>query len=53
MHEQALWSPFPIEEFLAQPSYRGDGIGPDSDDVTDFVDPPWEASPSLGSGWGG
>ena len=30
----------------------GEGFGPTSSDVTDFVDSPWEASPSLRNEWG-
>ena len=48
----SLWS-----GYLAQPRYRREGLGPASSNVTDFVDSPWEASPSLrsrlGRRWGG
>ena len=42
-----------MEGYLAQPRYRDEGLGPASSNLTDFVDSPWEASPSLRSGWGG
>ena len=38
--------------YLAQPKYTGKNLGPASNDVTDFVDSPWEASHSLRSRWG-
>ena len=49
--ELALWSPFPMEGYLAQPRYSGEGLGPASIDVTDFVDSPWDASHSLRNRW--
>ena len=39
-----------MKEFLAQPRYRGEGLGTASSDVLVFVDSPGEASPSLRSG---
>lgn len=52
--ELALWSPFPINGYLAQPMCRRDGLDPASSDVTDFVDSPWESLPPLKHfcGWG-
>ena len=49
----SAWNPFPIEGYFAQHRYRGEGLGSASSDPTDFVDPPWEASPWLSCGWGG
>ena len=31
----------------------GEDLGPTPNYVTKLYDPPWEASPSLRSGWGG
>lgn len=39
-NELALWSPFPIKGYLAQPIYRRHGLDPASRDVTDVVDSP-------------
>ena len=41
-----------MEGYLVQPRYRGEGLGPASGDVTEFVDSPQAASPSLGGEWG-
>ena len=44
-----------MEEYLAQPKYRGAGIRPTSSDVTDLVDSPWwgiTLSEKWMSGWG-
>lgn len=42
-----------MEEYLAQPRYKGKGLDPALSDETDFVDYSWKVSPSLRSGWGG
>ena len=44
-----LWEPVPYGEILSQPRYREEGLISAPNDVTDFEDPPWKASPSLGS----
>lgn len=44
VHELALWSPFPMKEYLAQPRYGG---GPWS------CESPWSCDSPLRSGWRG
>lgn len=36
-----------MESYLAQPRNKGEGLGAASRNVTDFVNSPWETSPSL------
>ena len=50
--ELAVWNPFPMEGYFAQPRYREDGLSPASRDMTDFVDSPWETSSSMRNEWG-
>lgn len=50
VNELVLSSLFLMEGYLPQPKYRGQGFGTASSDVSDFVESPWEASPSLRSG---
>ena len=38
VHELAFESPFPVETYLAQPTYMREGLFPTSIDITDFVD---------------
>ena len=52
MHELAFCSPFPMEGYLVQSRYSGDGLGPALSYVSDFVDSPREISPSLRNRWG-
>lgn len=47
-----LREPIPHGEMLSQARHMGEGLDPAPDDMTDFVDPPWRGSPSLGSGGG-
>lgn len=51
VHELAFRDPFPMEGYLAQPRNKEEDLGAASRDVTDFVNSPWETSPSLRSGW--
>ena len=51
IHDLPLWSTFPVKGYLDQPRYGGEDRGTASNDVTDFVDSQWEASPSPSSGW--
>ena len=41
-----------MEGYLVEPRYKGESFGHASGDVTEFVDSPQEASPSLGGEWG-
>ena len=53
MLELDFWSSFFLERYLAQSKYRyGRALVLPQSDMSDFVDPPWEALPSLRSGWG-
>ena len=49
VHKLVFWSPFPMKGYLALPRYRRKDLSPAPTDVTDFVDYPWEASPSQRS----
>lgn len=41
-----------MEEYLAQPRYREEGLCPALSDMTNILCSPWKASPSLRNGWG-
>lgn len=45
-------SPFPVEGNALSLDTQREGLGPAPNDVSDFDDPPWEASPWGVVGWG-
>ena len=40
VHELTLWSPFPMEGYLAQPRYKGENLCTASSDEIDIGDSP-------------